>query len=144
MTLYDIQNMTFMLPSLLVFYCSAVACTCTRGNADLYIVPHPRVELFKKSLLYQLPSAWNNLNGIRFYEYQTTFICALKEHLSQTQLTLPFIHFKIFGCCRRVEGPVASITHHNYYIFAGMPWLSACRLGVPSLPPAPSCPALPP
>jgi hypothetical protein len=54
-------------------------------NADLFTIPHPRIELFKKSLLYSIPMEWNALNeGIQFQNNKITFEIALKEHLFST------------------------------------------------------------
>jgi hypothetical protein len=50
-------------------------------NANDYSVPFPRIELFKKSLLFSLPTAWNNLTVLKFYQNKTTFIIALKDDL---------------------------------------------------------------
>jgi hypothetical protein len=50
-------------------------------NANEYSVPFPRIELFKKSLLFSLPTAWNNLTVLKFYQNKTTFIIALKDDL---------------------------------------------------------------
>jgi hypothetical protein len=51
-------------------------------NANLFTIPHPRIELFKKSLLYSIPTEWNALNeGIKFQNNKITFEIALKEHL---------------------------------------------------------------
>jgi hypothetical protein len=51
-------------------------------NANDLIIPHARIELFKKSLLFQLPTAWNSLDiGIQLQHNKFTFNHALKEHL---------------------------------------------------------------
>ncbi len=51
-----------------------------RNNND-YIVPHPRVEIFKKSPLYYLPLLWNNLNDNKYQPNPYTFKIAMKNHL---------------------------------------------------------------
>jgi hypothetical protein len=35
-------------------------------NADNFMLPNPRTELFKKSPLYSLPLEWNNLDESRY------------------------------------------------------------------------------
>ncbi len=50
-------------------------------NANDYSVPFPRIELFKKSLLFSLPTAWNNLTALKLHQNKTTFIIALKDDL---------------------------------------------------------------
>jgi hypothetical protein len=34
-------------------------------NTDYFVVPHPRIDLFKKSALYSISVAWNSLYEIR-------------------------------------------------------------------------------
>jgi hypothetical protein len=49
---------------------------------NLYAIPHPRIELFKKSPIYSLPKVWNDLSiNIRGQHNKTTFSIALKNHL---------------------------------------------------------------
>jgi hypothetical protein len=50
-------------------------------NADEYTIPHPRIELFKKSLLYRLPLEWNALTDVKFQHNKITFEIGLKELL---------------------------------------------------------------
>jgi hypothetical protein len=52
-------------------------------NADDITIPFPRIELFKKSLLYRLPTEWNTLNDLKLQHNKTTFEIGLKEHLFQ-------------------------------------------------------------
>jgi hypothetical protein len=47
-------------------------------NADNYMLPNPRTELFKKSPLYTLPLEWNMLDENRYIRNRTTFKTALK------------------------------------------------------------------
>jgi hypothetical protein len=54
----------------------------TLRNSQLYTLPNPRIELFKKSPLHSLPKTRNNLNEtIRLQHNKTTFLMALKEYL---------------------------------------------------------------
>ncbi len=48
---------------------------------NYFIVPHPRIELFKKSPLYYLRDLWNNLNDNKYQSNRFTFKCAIKNHL---------------------------------------------------------------
>ncbi len=50
-------------------------------NDDEHILPHPRIEFFKKIPLYSLPAAWKAASTLRFYQNWITFKIALKEHL---------------------------------------------------------------
>jgi hypothetical protein len=50
-------------------------------NNDEYVLPHPRIEFFKKNLLYSLPAAWNAAGTLRFYHNRITFKIALKDKL---------------------------------------------------------------
>jgi hypothetical protein len=52
-------------------------------NADDITIPFPRIELFKKSLLYRLPTEWNALNDLKLQHNKTTFEIGLKDHLFQ-------------------------------------------------------------
>jgi hypothetical protein len=51
-------------------------------NANLLSIPHPRIELFKKSPLYSLPVLWNSLNDTKLQHCKTTFRISLKEKLN--------------------------------------------------------------
>jgi hypothetical protein len=52
-----------------------------RNASDYYLI-QPRTEFFKKSPLYALPSAWNELSPfIKLHANRTTFRWALKAHL---------------------------------------------------------------
>jgi hypothetical protein len=50
-------------------------------NDNDYMLPHPRLEAFKKIPLYSLPLAWNNAGDIRFQNNRMTFKIALKDKL---------------------------------------------------------------
>jgi hypothetical protein len=50
-------------------------------NANLLAIPHPRLELFKRSPLYSLPSVWNELGDIKHQNRKSTFRIGLKERL---------------------------------------------------------------
>ncbi len=51
-------------------------------NASDLVLPQPRIELFKKMLLYTLPLTWNNLNiTIKAQTNKTTFRIALQYDL---------------------------------------------------------------
>ncbi len=39
-------------------------------NNTLFELPHPRIELFKRSPFYTLPALWNDLNECKFYEIE--------------------------------------------------------------------------
>jgi hypothetical protein len=55
-------------------------------NDNLYAIPHPRIELFKKSPNYTVPKAWNELSpNISAQHNKTTFLIALKEFLLEPQ-----------------------------------------------------------
>ena len=50
-----------------------------RNNSDdLLLIPFPRIELFKKSPLYQLPTIWNSIAHNRYQTNRFTFKWALK------------------------------------------------------------------
>ena len=53
-------------------------------NANLFTIPYPRLELFKKSLLFSLPTEWNALTDLKFQHNKITFEIGLKEHLLAT------------------------------------------------------------
>jgi hypothetical protein len=50
-------------------------------NNDLYLLPNPRTETFKKMPLYSLPWEWNNSGNLMFYNNHITFKHALRGHL---------------------------------------------------------------
>lgn len=50
-------------------------------NDDLYVLPVPRIELFKKLTLYSLPNEWNLSGDLKFYANRITFKHALREKL---------------------------------------------------------------
>ncbi len=52
-------------------------------NLNMYQLPHPRIELFKKSPLYQLPLCWNELDETKLHQNKTTFNIALKYKLNE-------------------------------------------------------------
>lgn len=54
-----------------------------RNNND-YIVPQPRLDVFKKSPLYYLPYLWNNLNDNKYQQNPFTFKIAIKNFLFST------------------------------------------------------------
>jgi hypothetical protein len=54
-------------------------------NANDFIMPQPRTETFKKTTLYALPYAWNELSPfIKLQNNKLTFRWALKAHLLET------------------------------------------------------------
>ena len=50
-------------------------------NDDDFIIPAPRIEIFKKLLLFALPTEWNNSGVLKFYANRFTFKHALKDQL---------------------------------------------------------------
>ena len=50
-------------------------------NADAYLVPAARIELFKKFPLFSFPTAWNEVGLLAYYSNKITFSIALKEHV---------------------------------------------------------------
>jgi hypothetical protein len=50
-------------------------------NASQYIVPNPRIDLFKKSPLYSLPKLWNELDETKLQTNRTTFKIVLCDKL---------------------------------------------------------------
>ena len=50
-------------------------------NANAYLVPAARIELFKKFPLFSFPTAWNEVGVLAYYSNNITFRIALKEHL---------------------------------------------------------------
>jgi hypothetical protein len=53
-------------------------------NADEFTVPYTRIELFKKSLLFPLPTEWNLPTAIKLQHNKTTFDISLKDYLLST------------------------------------------------------------
>jgi hypothetical protein len=51
-----------------------------RNNDDLRI-PVPRIELFRKSFIYQLPVMWNNLGAVKYHINKFTFKIELKREI---------------------------------------------------------------
>jgi hypothetical protein len=56
-------------------------------NANLFTIPHPCIELFKKSLLFTLPSIWDALPDIKLQHNKTTFEISSKEYFISTITT---------------------------------------------------------
>ncbi len=50
-------------------------------NDNEFVLPHPRIELFKKIPLYSLPAAWNAAGNIKYQHKKTTFKIELKYNL---------------------------------------------------------------
>ncbi len=50
-------------------------------NVHDITVPFPRIELFKKSILFRLPTEWNSLTDLKLQHNKITFDIGLKEHL---------------------------------------------------------------
>jgi hypothetical protein len=50
-------------------------------NNDQLILPHRRIELFKRSPLYTLPLLWNQLDVIQLQHNKTIFKIALRVKL---------------------------------------------------------------
>ena len=50
-------------------------------NGNLFMLPNPRIETFKKSPLYALPYEWNNSGNLMFYTNLITFKHALRDQL---------------------------------------------------------------
>ncbi len=50
-------------------------------NQNMYFRPHPRIELYKRSPLYQLPLCWNELDETKLHQNKTTFNISLKSKL---------------------------------------------------------------
>ena len=50
-------------------------------NDNLFNIPHPRTDLFKRFPLFSLPNFWNNAEELVFYENQITFRHALRDKL---------------------------------------------------------------
>ena len=52
-------------------------------NNDLFKLPHPRIEIFKRFPIYALPEEWNNAGNLIYYENQITFRHALRNFLCE-------------------------------------------------------------
>jgi hypothetical protein len=50
-------------------------------DQNLFSLPVPRIELFKKFPIYSLPHTWNNCGALMFYDNKFTFLHALRDHL---------------------------------------------------------------
>ena len=50
-------------------------------NDDLYMLPVPRIELYKRLTMYSLPAEWNLAGELRYYDNKLTFRHALREKL---------------------------------------------------------------
>jgi hypothetical protein len=50
-------------------------------NTKYFLVPHPRIQLFKKSALYSIPVVWYSLDEIGFQQCKAMFRRGLKEKL---------------------------------------------------------------
>jgi hypothetical protein len=50
-------------------------------NDDLFTIPVPRIEFYKKFPIYALPSEWNESGNLMFYENKITFNHALRDQL---------------------------------------------------------------
>jgi hypothetical protein len=50
-------------------------------NDNLFTLPAPRIEFFKRIPLYLLPLEWNSIGPLVFYENKFTFRFALREQL---------------------------------------------------------------
>lgn len=50
-------------------------------NDDLYTLPPPRIEQFKRLPLYSLPMEWNKAGDITLQENKVTFRYAVKDRL---------------------------------------------------------------
>jgi hypothetical protein len=53
-------------------------------NADDFMLPNPRTEMFKKSPLYTLPLEWNSLDFTKSIRNRTTFKTAVKSNLLES------------------------------------------------------------
>jgi hypothetical protein len=54
-------------------------------NADLLAIPHPRIELYKRSPMYSLPKLWNELDETRNQNCKRTFRASVKDRLLNDQ-----------------------------------------------------------
>jgi hypothetical protein len=50
-------------------------------DGELFTLPIPRIDFFKKLPIYSLPFEWNNSGNLRFYTNQITFYHALRDQL---------------------------------------------------------------
>jgi hypothetical protein len=50
-------------------------------NNDELIIPHHRIELFKKLPLYSLPALWNQLDATKLQHNRTIFKNSLRDKL---------------------------------------------------------------
>jgi hypothetical protein len=50
-------------------------------HTNHFVIPHPRIELFKKSPLYSIPTLWNSLGDLSLQSCRATFKIGLKEKL---------------------------------------------------------------
>jgi hypothetical protein len=50
-------------------------------NDNLFSLPIPRIDFFKKMPLYSLPQEWNNSGVLMFYENPITFLHELRNQL---------------------------------------------------------------
>ena len=50
-------------------------------NDNLFKIPHPGIEFFKRFPLYSLPDEWNKSGELMFYTNPYTFRYALREKL---------------------------------------------------------------
>ena len=56
-------------------------------NDDLFMLPLPRIELFKRLTFYSLPAEWNSAGELIYYENKITFKHALREKLFEELVT---------------------------------------------------------
>jgi hypothetical protein len=54
-------------------------------NANQLAIPHPRIDLFKKSALYSLPVLWNDLDELKLQMNKKTFKISLREKMLNEQ-----------------------------------------------------------
>jgi len=54
-------------------------------NATDFLIPYPRIELYKRMPIYTLPNTWNSHDTVRYYTNRTTFRIALHELLHATE-----------------------------------------------------------
>ena len=55
----------------------------TLRNDNLFLLPNPRIEIFKRMPTYSLPFEWNNSGNLMFYDNPITFNHALRDQLFQ-------------------------------------------------------------
>lgn len=53
----------------------------TLRNNNLFRLPTPRTEMFKRFPLFSLPDEWNKAGDLMFYENSITFRYALRDKL---------------------------------------------------------------